>query len=139
MSVLVKLIRIKLVEFLFVTLYNKCLSEGVFPNAYKIAQVIPLFKGGDKENVNSYRPISLLPVLGKLLEKLISKHLISVLDKHIVLKHCWIWLFLLFSSFYIFLLFICVIVLVFWDATIYISNPFLTFVILFNLCFIICQ
>ena len=49
---------------------------------YKTAQVIPLFKGGDRENVNSYRPISLLPVLGKLLEKLISKHLISFLDKY---------------------------------------------------------
>ena len=61
-----------------VTLYNKCLSEGVFPKAYKTAQVIPLFKGGDRENVNSYRPISLLPVLGKLLEKLISKHMSHV-------------------------------------------------------------
>ena len=35
--------------------------EGVFPDCYKIAQVIPLFKGGDKEDRNCYRPISLLP------------------------------------------------------------------------------
>ena len=55
-------------------LFNSCMRQGVFPNTYKIAQVTPLFKGGDRNNLNSYRPISLLPVLGKLLEKLISYH-----------------------------------------------------------------
>ena len=54
-------------------MYNNCIRQGVFPDAYKIAKVIPLFKkGGDKESLDSYRPISLLPALGKLLEKLIS-------------------------------------------------------------------
>jgi len=53
-----------------VTLYNACLKQGVFPDNYKIAKVIPLFKGGDRENVNNYRPISLLPAFGKLFEKL---------------------------------------------------------------------
>ena len=55
--------------------------QGVFPNAYKVAQVTPLFKGGDAENLNSYRPISLLPVLGKLLEKIISVRTIKFLEK----------------------------------------------------------
>ena len=50
------------------SLFNICMTEGTFPDAYKIAQVIPLFKGGDRENPNSYRPISLLPTLGKLFE-----------------------------------------------------------------------
>ena len=54
---------------------------GTFPDAFKIAQVIPLFKGGDKENVNSYRPISLLPVLGKLFEKVISLRTVNYIDK----------------------------------------------------------
>ena len=62
--------------------------NGVFPDAYKIAQVIPLFKGGDKENPNSYRPISLLPTLGKLFEKVISTRVIKFLDKsNILSKH----------------------------------------------------
>ena len=55
--------------------------EETFPDAYKIAQVIPLFKGGDKENPSSYRPISLLPTLGKLFEKVISLRTIKFLDK----------------------------------------------------------
>ena len=54
---------------------------SIFPNAYKVAQVTPLFKGGDAENLNSYRPMSLLPVLGKLLEKIISVRTIKFLDK----------------------------------------------------------
>ena len=62
-------------------LFNSCMNQGVFPNAYKVAQVTPLFKGGDTENLNSYRPISLLPVLGKLLEKIISVRTIKFLEK----------------------------------------------------------
>ena len=62
-------------------LFNIFLTEGTFPDVYKIAQVIPLFKGGDKENPNSYRPISLLPTLGKLFEKVLSLRTIKFLDK----------------------------------------------------------
>ena len=50
-------------------LFNLCLSDGIFPECFKVAKVTPLHKGGDKHDVNSYRPISLLPCLGKLLEK----------------------------------------------------------------------
>ena len=52
-----------------VILFNNCLRRGIFPNRFKIAQVIPLLKGGERLDRNSYRPISLLPTLGKLLEK----------------------------------------------------------------------
>ena len=64
-----------------VQLYNNCMHQGIFPDAYKKAQVIPLFKGGDKDDMNSYRPISLLPVLGKLLEKVISVRIVKFFDK----------------------------------------------------------
>ena len=64
-------------------LFNNCIRQGVFPTAYKIAKVIPLFKkGGDKESLNSYRPISLLPALGKLLEKLISVRVVRFFDAY---------------------------------------------------------
>ena len=56
------------------------MKQGIFPESYKIAKVVPLYKGGDKENVNNYRPISLLPALGKLLEKVVSNRLIDYLD-----------------------------------------------------------
>ena len=67
-------------------LYNACLKQGLFPSVYKVAKVIPLFKGGDRDNVNCYRPISLLPALGKLLEKLISSRISDYLDTHDLLS-----------------------------------------------------
>ena len=73
----------------FITsLFNKCLSSGIFPESFKIAQVVPLFKGGDKENPTSYRPISLLPALGKLLEKLVSVRTLNFFNENDILsKH----------------------------------------------------
>ena len=63
------------------TLFNSCIEQGSFPNIYKIAKVIPLFKGGDAKDVNCYRPISLLPAFGKLLEKLFSFQVVEYFEK----------------------------------------------------------
>ena len=62
-------------------LFNSCIKQGIFPDTYKTAHVIPLFKGGDREDPNCYRPISLLPAIGKLLEKVISIRVIDYFDK----------------------------------------------------------
>ena len=65
------------------TLFNKCMRQGVFPSAYKIAKVIPLFKkGNDREVCSSYRPILLLPALGKLLEKVIASRVVKFFDAY---------------------------------------------------------
>ena len=40
-------------------LFNNCIYQGVFPDAYKIAKVIPLFKGGNKESEDSYPQVNL--------------------------------------------------------------------------------
>lgn len=58
---------------LFLALANKCLALSHFPRAWKVAHVIILRKP-DKDNYTSpksFRPIGLLPVLGKIVEKLI--------------------------------------------------------------------
>ncbi|XP_047543137.1 uncharacterized protein LOC125075464 [Vanessa atalanta] len=57
----------------FLALYNKCLEIGYFPDTWKEATVVALRKPGkeDYTNPKSYRPIGLLPVLGKVLEKMI--------------------------------------------------------------------
>ena len=52
-------------------IFNLSLSTGSVPNSIKIAKVIPIFKKGDALETNNYRPISLLPSLSKVLEKLI--------------------------------------------------------------------
>ena len=56
-------------------LFNCSLAMGIFPDKWKIAKVLPLFKGGDRENVNNYRPISLLPLPGNMLEKIVHKRI----------------------------------------------------------------
>ena len=48
---------------------NKSITSGKFPSVWKEAKVKPLFKAGSKEDVNNYRPISILPTLSKLIEK----------------------------------------------------------------------
>jgi len=53
---------------------------GVFPDDLKIARVSPIFKADDKLLVNNYRPISLLPVFSKILEKIMHNRLIEYLD-----------------------------------------------------------
>ena len=63
-------------------LFNLCIVKGIFPEQFKIAKVIPLHKGGDKQSPNSYRPISLLPALAKLFEKVISVRLLSYFNEH---------------------------------------------------------
>ena len=56
-------------------LFNACLSAGVFPSVFKVAVIRPVFKGGNPKEMNNYRPISLLPVISKILEQLISNRL----------------------------------------------------------------
>ena len=68
-------------------LVNRSLSEGLFPNLYKHTKVVPIpKKGGRATDVQNYRPISLLPSLSKIFEKVASKRLISFLNKHKILN-----------------------------------------------------
>ena len=56
-------------------LAKQTLNFGIFPDKLKIAKVIPIFKKGDSTQFTNYRPISLLPVISKVLEKIIYKQL----------------------------------------------------------------
>ena len=48
---------------------NKALDKGTFPNNLKKAEVIPVYKKSDKFNQSNYRPVSILPILAKVFEK----------------------------------------------------------------------
>ena len=61
-------------------LFNNSISQGIYPNAMKIAKVIALFKSGIKANPNNYRPISLLSHFDKIFEKILCKSLIAFLE-----------------------------------------------------------
>lgn len=60
------------------------LRTGIFPTIWKIGDVKVFLKSEDKpkDEIKSYRPITLLPVCGKLAEKLINRRLTTFLDAH---------------------------------------------------------
>ena len=60
-------------------IFSNILSTSIYPDLWKIANVTPIFKKGDKQLIKNYRPISLLPICGKILEKIIFNHLYSYL------------------------------------------------------------
>ena len=62
-------------------LFNQCMEEGIFPDMLKTACIIPLYKGEEKSEPTNYRPISLLPIFGKLFEKIIETRLVKFFDK----------------------------------------------------------
>ena len=51
--------------------FHQCLETGTFPNDWKKANVVPVYKKGNKQILRNYRQISLLSVCGKIFEKLI--------------------------------------------------------------------
>ena len=68
----------------FTHLFNQSLGVGCFPSCYKDAFVTPIIKkaGLDEAEPSSYRPISNLPVVSKLLERLVAQQLVTFLDRH---------------------------------------------------------
>ena len=66
-------------------LINLSLCEGVFPKELKLARVIPLFKAEDAMLVNNYRPVSVLPLLSKLFERVMYNRILSFINEHNIL------------------------------------------------------
>ena len=64
---------------------NLSILKGVFPSEMKIAKVIPLFKAGDQKLFSNYRPVSVLPLFSKILERLMYNRLLSFINKHKIL------------------------------------------------------
>ena len=56
-------------------IFKKSINEGVFPDSLKIAKVSPIFKSGDNSLLGNYRPISVLPVFSKILERIMYNRL----------------------------------------------------------------
>ena len=63
-------------------LFNCCIREGYYPTHFKVARVVPVFKAEDPTEFSNYRPVSVLPVLSQMFEKVIKSRLVSFLDRH---------------------------------------------------------
>lgn len=66
-------------------LINLSFSEGVFPDKLKLSVVKPIHKKGDIHTMDNYRPISIIPVLSKIFEKLMYSRIILFLNKFNIL------------------------------------------------------
>jgi hypothetical protein len=66
-------------------LCNASMKCGIFPDKFKIAKVKPLYKKGDKNDVQNYSPISFLCAFSKILEKLMCNRFISFLSRNNIL------------------------------------------------------
>ena len=64
---------------------NQSLASGLVPDKLKISKIIPIFKSGNNKHFNNYRPISILPPISKILEKIVCNRLIHFLDKYDIL------------------------------------------------------
>ena len=64
------------------TILNLSITNGIFPDDLKKAKVTPIFKKGEKHDINNYRPISVLPIITGIFERYISTCLIGFLDEH---------------------------------------------------------
>ena len=68
------------------TIFSKSLESGTIPDQLKIAKIVPLFKSGDKTSMDNYRPIALLNIFSKVLEKVVCNRLSLHLENNNLLS-----------------------------------------------------
>ena len=68
------------------SIFNAFMKYGSYPEVFKIAKVSALFKGGIESEVDNYRPISVLPILNKVFEKVLHNQLVNFLNLNGVLS-----------------------------------------------------
>ena len=73
---------INIITPILTKIVNKSFTTGIFPQSLKLARVVPIFKSGDKKDMNNYRPISVLPILSKLFERAMCDRVNSFFEKY---------------------------------------------------------
>ena len=68
---------VSIIAFPLSLFFNHSISLGIFPNKLKLAEVIPVNKKESADQLNNYRPKSLLPSLSKIFERLLHKRMLS--------------------------------------------------------------
>ena len=76
----------KLILKLLKLLFENCLRTGIFPDQWKIANIVPIHKKGDKQLLKNYRSVSLLPVCGKVFQRIIFNDLFKYFKENNLLS-----------------------------------------------------
>ena len=58
-------------------IFKQCIEAGFFPSEWKKVNIVPIHKKGDKQTLENYRPVSLLPICGKILERLMFNEMFN--------------------------------------------------------------
>lgn len=69
------------IDEVLTSLFNQCIDDSVFPKCLKLTKVIPVHKKGVKSDYANYRPVSIIPVISKVLERLLNNRIVSYLEK----------------------------------------------------------
>ena len=69
-------------------LFNQSISSGIVPTEWKLARVTPIFKKGKRQDVNDYRPMSIIPAVAKVFERIIYDQFFKYLNDNDLLVNC---------------------------------------------------
>jgi hypothetical protein len=64
-------------------IYNRSISDGCFPKLWKKTLITPIYKSGDRAEVSNYRPISKLPIMSKIFEKIIIDQINPLINPYL--------------------------------------------------------
>ncbi len=70
----------------FTDIFNQSLLTGIVPKAWKEANIVPIFKKGDKLKASNYRPVSLTCIASKILEHIVVSSVMKHSDRHQILS-----------------------------------------------------
>ena len=76
-----------IIAFYLTCIINTSIVTGTFPTSWKHALVVPILKTGDVDDPNNFRPLSLLPVISKILEKVVTNQLMYFLESSKLLSN----------------------------------------------------
>ena len=68
-------------------IFNQCIQKNIFPDDFKVGRVTPIFKSLDKEDLNNYRPISVLATVARIFEKLLYEQFYQYFTDNEILGH----------------------------------------------------
>ena len=67
-------------------IFNNCISNGIFPDPLKVGKITPVYKKGANDDIGNYRPVSVLPIFGKIFEKIFYSRIYSFMCSKNIIK-----------------------------------------------------
>lgn len=65
-------------------LFNRSMQTGMFPDTWKMARVVPIYKNGKKDHISNYRPIAIISAIAKIFESMVHAIIYAHIQKHII-------------------------------------------------------